>query len=394
MIPAMAKVEIFGPAIPIRNLILNYYPLLILSFILSLIFTPLARKLAFRYNILDIPDSTVKTHSQPTAYLGGVAVQLSFLISIIVGLLILSTSPYFNAQLKTILTIAVGSTLACTVGLIDDIKDIKPHQKILGQAICSLLLMIGGIKPDLHPFFEILGINFSETANDIIGYIITLIFVIGATNSLNLIDGLDGLCAGVTAIITTGFFLLSLHLATWGADKVYDPVRIIVSISLMGASLGFLIFNKHPARIFLGDAGSISLGFIIASMMLLFATKNPRWWLASIVIFGLPILDTATALIRRIINKRPIFKSDRGHIYDQMIDRGIPLKKTVLINYLLAASFALAGLFIAVFVRARYAIILDLVIFLSSLAVLAMKGFFKMEGLRGAVRNNSQDIKP
>jgi hypothetical protein len=105
-------------------------------------------------------------------------------------------------------------------------------------------------------------------------------------------------------------------------------VRIIICLSLVGGVLGFLPFNRHPAKIFMGDAGSMLLGFVTAALMILFAETIPRWWMASIVIFGLPILDTATALVRRLVNKRPLFVSDRGHIYDQLIDRGIPLRNT------------------------------------------------------------------
>jgi len=217
--------------------------------------------------------------------------------------------------------------------------------------------------------------------------VVVLFFVLGATNSLNLLDGLDGLCAGVTAIITLGFLVLAIHLATWATDTSVDAVRIVVGLALVGSVFGFLMFNRHPAAIFLGDAGSILLGFIMASMMMLMATNSTRWWFASVVIFGLPILDTTTALIRRVINKRPIMKSDRGHIYDQMIDRGMPLERTVAVNYLLAGLYVLLGVVGAVFLRTRHAVILYLAIAVVSLLIVWRKGFFKMSGLRGAVRS-------
>ncbi len=380
---------VLGPKVSLSEILGRYWVVFVVGFVCSLGFTPIARKLAFKYKILDIPNDTVKTHSKPTAYFGGVAVQSAFVIAVLVGLIIMSTTPYFKTQLRVVLSICLGSTLACVVGLIDDIKDISPYKKLMGQAVCSLFLILGGIEPDLHPFFNIAGISLPGFVHSALGYLIVLVFVLGATNSLNLLDGLDGLCTGVTAIITVGFFLLSVHLATWGTAPIYDPIRIIVSMGLVGATLGFLVFNTHPARIFLGDAGSIFLGFVIASMMLLFATKNPRWWFASIVIFGLPILDTGTALIRRALNKRPLFQSDRGHIYDQMIDRGIPLKKTVMINYILSAFFAVLGLFIAVSIRARYAVFVDAAIFAIAFTILGAKGYFKMEGLRGAIRKPS-----
>jgi len=135
----------------------------------------------------------------------------------------------------------------------------------------------------------------------------------------------------------------------------------------------------------MGDAGSMLLGFTVAALMLLFAERVPRWWLASIIVFGLPILDTAVALARRLLNHRPLFVSDRGHIYDQMIDRGIPLRKTVAICYALAGLYAVIGLVMAQ-IRTRYAAIVHVIVFAVSGLIIWQKGYLKMEGLRGAIR--------
>jgi UDP-GlcNAc:undecaprenyl-phosphate GlcNAc-1-phosphate transferase len=139
----------------------------------------------------------------------------------------------------------------------------------------------------------------------------------------------------------------------------------------------------------MGDAGSMLLGFMVAALMLLFAEKVPRWWLASIVVFGLPILDTAVALVRRLLNHRPLFVSDRGHIYDQMIDRGIPLKKTVAICYVLAGAYAVIGLVMSQ-IRTWYAAGVYVLVFAVSGLVVWKKGYLKMEGLRGAIRAQGQ----
>ena len=136
----------------------------------------------------------------------------------------------------------------------------------------------------------------------------------------------------------------------------------------------------------MGDAGSMLLGFTVAGLMILFAEGTPRWWLASIIVIGLPILDTATALVRRLINKKPLFVSDRGHVYDQMIDRGMPLKKTVKVCYLLSGLYALIGVGLAVSpLRTRYAMGIYVVTIIVSALVVWKKGFLKMEGIRGAV---------
>jgi UDP-GlcNAc:undecaprenyl-phosphate GlcNAc-1-phosphate transferase len=225
-----------------------------------------------------------------------------------------------------------------------------------------------------------------------LGAFVVVFFVLGATNSLNLLDGLDGLCAGVTAIITLGMLLLAVHRSTWGFSNVGDPVRIIVCLGLVGGVCGFLPFNRHPAKIFMGDAGSVMLGFTVAALMILFAEQVPRWWMASIIIFGLPILDTATAVVRRLINKRPLFVSDRGHIYDQMNDRGIPLNRTVAICYLLAALYALTGVVMSQ-IRTRYALFVYVAVFIVSALLVWKLDFLKMDGLRGARRKSVSDAQ-
>jgi UDP-GlcNAc:undecaprenyl-phosphate/decaprenyl-phosphate GlcNAc-1-phosphate transferase len=189
----------------------------------------------------------------------------------------------------------------------------------------------------------------------------------------------------ITAVITFGMLLLAVHRSTWGFSDVGDPVRVIICLALFGGVCGFLPFNRHPAKIFMGDAGSMMLGFTMAALMILFAEQVPRWWMASIVIFGLPILDTATAMVRRAINKRPLFVSDRGHIYDQMMDRGISLNKTVAICYLLAGLYALTGIVISQ-IRTRYAVFVYVGVCTISAILVWKLDFLKMEGLRGAKR--------
>ena len=138
----------------------------------------------------------------------------------------------------------------------------------------------------------------------------------------------------------------------------------------------------------MGDAGSMLLGFVMAALMILFAEKIPRWWMASIVVFGMPILDTTVAVLRRLNNDRPMFVSDRGHIYDQMIDRGIPLRQTVVICYGLAGIYALIGVIMSQ-IRTRYALVVYVLVFAVSALVVWKKGYLKMEGLRGAVKKEN-----
>jgi UDP-GlcNAc:undecaprenyl-phosphate GlcNAc-1-phosphate transferase len=364
--------------------VLQFWPVLVLSLLTALIATSLCKKIALKLGIVDRPDNLVKTHKGTVAYLGGVGILVGLTVGIITGLYCLSGQQFFYSSFTKLMGILAGAAVACLVGLIDDIFDLPPRNKFLGQIAAALILLLVGITPSLNQVTEPLGWHMPDRLEAVLGAIIVIFFVLGATNSLNLLDGLDGLCGGVTAIITVAMLLLSIYLATWGYSKSGDPVRIVVCLSLVGGVCGFLPFNRHPAKIFMGDAGSMLLGFTSASIMLLFAERVPRWWMASIVVFGLPILDTGAALVRRALNHRPLFVSDRGHIYDQMIDRGIPLKKTVAICYLLAGVYAMIGLVMSQ-IKTRYAAVVHVFVFLVSAVVVWWKGYLKMEGLRGAI---------
>ncbi|MEN6384583.1 MAG: MraY family glycosyltransferase [Phycisphaerales bacterium] len=370
-----------GPARPI-SWTYQFWPVLLISFITGVIGTWLSKKIALKYNIVDRPNDTVKTHKEPIAYLGGLGIFAGLACGIFTGIILYKADVHIANWLMAIL---IGAAIACFVGLIDDVYDLKPSHKIIGQVIASISLVATGIIPLLNPFLNPLGLSVPHYVEWIVGIPIVVMTVVFATNSLNLIDGLDGLCAGVTAIITIGMLLLAVHLATWGASEVRDPVRIIICLALVGGVCGFLPFNRAPAKIFMGDAGSMLLGFAVAAIMILFARRTPRWWMASIIVFGLPLLDTSVALARRWLNKRPLFVSDRGHIYDQLIDRGFSLKQTVGICYLLAGLYALIGIIISQS-RTRYAGVIFVLVIIISAFVVWKKGFLKMEGLRGAVK--------
>lgn len=379
--------NIIGPNRPI-TWVLRFWPVLAASFAGSLAATWLCKKVAIKFGIVDKPDDLVKTHKEPIAYLGGVGMFIGLIVGVLAGVYCLKNDVFFDLSLRWLLGILGGGAIACFIGFTDDIFDIKPRQKVFGQIAAAVVLLLVGIKPNLYRITDPLNLPMPPSLEVVLSVFIVIFFVLGATNSLNLLDGLDGLCAGVTAIITVAMLLLAVHLATWGASDVGDPVRIIICLGLVGVVCGFLPFNRYPAKIFMGDAGTMLLGFMMATLMLLFAEQIPRWWMASIVVFGLPILDTAVALVRRLLNHRPLFVSDRGHIYDQMIDRGIPFKKTVAICYLLAGIYAVIGLAMSQ-IRTRYAAIVYVFVFAVSAIIVWKKGYLKMEGLRGAIRKDS-----
>jgi UDP-GlcNAc:undecaprenyl-phosphate GlcNAc-1-phosphate transferase len=364
--------------------VLQFWPVLAAAFVSSLAATALCKKVALRFGIVDRPDNRVKTHKEPIAYLGGVGMLLGLTVGVLAGIYLLRSDTAFPQELRWFLGILAGAAIACFVGLTDDILDLRPRHKLLGQVLAGVLLLLVGINPNLQLAARPLGLSLSPYAETVLDVLIVLFFVLGATNSLNLLDGLDGLCAGVTAIITVALLLLAVHLATWEFSPHGDPVRIVICLSLVGGVCGFLPFNRHPAKIFMGDAGSMLLGFVVAALIILFDERWARWWLASTVVFGLPILDSAVAVVRRLLNHRPVFVSDRGHIYDQMLDRGIPLRRTVAICYALAGLYAVLGLAMSQ-IRTRHAVVVYLLVVAVSALVVWHKGYLRMQGLRGVV---------
>jgi hypothetical protein len=208
-------------------------------------------------------------------------------------------------------------------------------------------------------------------------YVTSGLLVVGVVvfccNATNLMDGLDGLCGGVTAIIAGGFLFVAVHLAMYGGglNTNWDALRVILGLAALGAVLGFVPFNFNPASIFMGDTGSMLLGFVCAVLIVLMAQERPKWFLASMVMFALPVLDTSLAFARRWVAGRPLFSADAQHFHHQLVQRGFTVKQTVLISYGLAVFFALLGVTI-VFMRTRYAVAVYLVTF-GSIIVAAYK---------------------
>ena len=372
---------IFGDNTSLLQIIQRYWLICPVAFLVSLAATPICRRIALRFGVLDQPDDSVKTHTEPTAYLGGVGILVGLLAGFVVGFLIMRAnnghpSPAWTPDWLMLTGIGFGAAIACFVGLLDDIIDLRPSNKLIGQILAAAILIAIGIRPNFVQVCSIIGFDLPEIWNAILGIPIVLFFILGATNSLNLLDGLDGLCAGVTTIITLAFLFLAAVLATWGHSITGDPVRLVVCLALVGATLGFLPMNRHPARIFMGDAGSMLLGFIAGTVMLLFTEQIGKWSVAAIIVFFLPVLDTAVALVRRFINKKPLFLSDRGHIYDQLMDRGWPLRKTVKTCYLLAALYAFLGLLISR-TRFRYALVAFLLVVIVSFLGVYRAGFLQ-----------------
>jgi UDP-GlcNAc:undecaprenyl-phosphate GlcNAc-1-phosphate transferase len=298
-------------------------------------------------------------------------------------------SPTMGPHIPVPLAVPLGATLVVGLGLMDDIYGLSPRWKIAGQVLAAVTLLSAGIGtgltgPFLHNIDDrlprLVGTHFSPEA---LGWIIyatscglTTTIIVFCCNASNLMDGLDGLCGGVTAIIALGMLALAVNLAIHPALDVFngpakDGLRVVVALSLLGATLGFLPYNFNPASIFMGDSGSLFLGFSCALMIILLGEVEARWLLAALVMFSLPVLDTALAFARRKMAGRPLFSPDKQHLHHQLIARGLSVKQAVLVAYGLAIFFVLCGIAI-VYIRTRFAVAFYLVLF-GSIVVAAYK---------------------
>lgn len=366
----------------------NYMEVFYAAFVVSFLFTPIMRAIALYYGIIDQPDRVRKVHEAPVAYLGGVAVFMGWLTGITVAQYVTlhRVEPGWpTIHPKIHFSIVLGALIILTLGLWDDVFKIRPRVKIFGQIAAALCLLGDGVGircgPTLiEPLARRVAWWFGATHPIVPQWLLTLgsvllvvVIVVGCCNASNLMDGLDGLCGGVTAIIAAGFLFVAVHLAMVGGliDTNWDALRIILGLALLGAVLGFVPFNFNPASIFMGDTGSMFLGFACATMIILLAQERAKWFLASTVMFALPILDTGLAFARRWINGRPLFSPDRKHFHHQLVARGLSVRKTVLVSYALAIFFGLMGVAM-VFMRTRYTLAIYLVIF-GSIIVAAYK---------------------
>jgi UDP-GlcNAc:undecaprenyl-phosphate GlcNAc-1-phosphate transferase len=367
------------------------------SFLVAYLLTPLMRRVAIYYGITDKPDGLRKVHREPVAYLGGIAVFLGWLVGVVVAEMCqwhlgthwrvgFGPHPYIPLQ------IVVAAFIVVILGFVDDVKHISPKVKIVGQVLAAMFLLWANIgthitEPFIHNLNErlprFIGTQMPDEIYRSVIFLtssgLSIAIVVFCCNASNLMDGLDGLCGGVTAIISLGLVALAVNLALYpqlslpnAAEKVnMDALRVIMGLALLAATLGFVPYNFNPASIFMGDAGSLFLGFSCALMIILLGEAEARWLLAALIMFSLPVLDTALAFARRKLAGRPLFSADKQHLHHQLVARGMSVKQAVLTAYGLAIFFVICGIAI-VYIRTRYAIGFYLVLF-GSIIVAAYK---------------------
>ncbi len=397
----LAQSEIYVPGQPMTadTVIAPYIYVFYAAFLVSFCFTPIMRLVANYFRIIDQPDSLRKMHSVPVAYLGGVAVFLGWLAGMALSQFLRFHRPDPGApdHMWVNFGIVVAATVILALGLWDDLRGMKPAIKIMGQTAAAMILLNSGIgthvtavllRPlDAFTFRLFAWPPIPDSVIIVTSSMLVVFVVVGCCNATNLMDGLDGLCGGVTAVVSAGFLFLAIHLAMSeiSLSPNTDGLRVVLALALLGAVLGFVPYNFNPASIFMGDTGSMFLGFSCATLIIMAGERqHPKWFLAAMIMFALPVLDTALAFARRWVNRRPFFSADRHHFHHQMVARGYSVKQTVIISYFLALAFASLGALI-IFMRTRYAVAVYLVIF-GGIIVAAYKMGMVHEKSRVAVR--------
>lgn len=303
-----------------------YIAITLFSFILALFFVPLNKKLSYLIGSIDRPIAR-SAHTEETPKSGGISILLS--ISITIFLLVIFKQFAFN---KLLFGLLIGSILVVLLGVIDDLKDINPWQKVIIEIIIALIVYYCGFRIDLvtNPFGSPVDIG-------IFSLPVTVLWFILIMNSINLIDGLDGLATGIVAIVSVVLGLSGI----W----CNNTIVAYISFSLVGACLGFLKYNFYPATIFLGDAGSLFLGFLIASLSVAgnaqFKGATALTLLIPIIVLSFPLIDTVHAVFRRLKTPDSIFRADKKHLHHKMLELGFPYKTVVYIGYFLTCLFGL-----------------------------------------------------
>lgn len=300
---------------------------LLVSFLFAFFATPLARKLAFRCGCLDVPDGKRKIHREPVPYFGGLAIMAGFAAAAVLFSILFSGT--LSAQLAIML---VGGAFICFVGLLDDLYDIRPTYKLIAQiAVASFAVYFGGA----IEYTTVFGFSIRFGA---LAFPVTVLWIVLIMNAVNLIDGLDGLAGGVSALEAFTLLITSLIMG--------NPVCCIASAALCGAVLGFLPYNANRATIFMGDAGAMLIGYIMAciSVFGLFKSQALFSIVVPALIFALPVMDTLHAFCRRILKGQSPFKADRQHLHHKLLDNGFDAGQSVLAIYVASAVFCTASI--------------------------------------------------
>lgn len=303
--------------------IIEVLKIVISTLLVTMSFFPVVKWIANHVGALDYPGER-KVHKKPMPLLGGLMIFFGFLFGYMV----------FAPQSTKMIAILIAGVVVIITGMIDDIKPLKAKEKLLGQIIAALIITIyGGILLDNVTIF---GLYFEF---GLLSYPITIIFIVALMNCINFIDGLDGLACGISTIffLTVGILAFIFH--------SIGTLEITLVFVMLGACIGFLVFNFNPSKIFMGETGSMFLGFMISVICLMgFKAATLTSLVVPMLILAIPILDTLFAILRRIINKKPIYEADKKHLHHQLLNKKFSQKTTVLIIYGVSILFSAASI--------------------------------------------------
>jgi UDP-GlcNAc:undecaprenyl-phosphate/decaprenyl-phosphate GlcNAc-1-phosphate transferase len=296
------------------------------SFITVLVVTPLVMKFALVIGATDKPNHR-KVHEKVMPRLGGLAI----FIGVIVG--------YFVSGLHTepVATISLGAVLIILIGIFDDLLELSAKVKFLGQIAIALLVISSGLKID----FITIPFVIEKMELGWFAYPMTVFWIVGITNAINLIDGLDGLAAGISSI---GIASIAILAGLSGKGLILS-----IALIVLASTIAFLFYNFHPAKIFMGDTGALFLGYSISILSLLGLYKSVTLFsiIIPIIILGVPVFDTAFAIIRRKLNKQPISAPDKSHLHHRIMQLGLSHRNTVIVIYAIGAVFSVAAILLS-----------------------------------------------
>lgn len=332
----------------------NIFLVVLVCFFSSLLFVEIMKRVAIFLGILDIPNEKRKIQKSPVPLLGGIGIFLAFLLGYML----------FAPKNNLMLSVLISAFLIMTLGLFDDMTKCKtpmPNKyKVLVQLIvAAIVVFYGGLKLTKVTLF---GLNINFGSVPVLSEALTMLIIVGTINAINLIDGLDGLCAGISSI-----YFLTIAIIGFILNK-FGGLDIILSLIMLGSTLGYLVHNFPPAKVYQGDAGSTFLGFMISVIFLLgFKTTTLTSLIIPLLILAIPIMDTLFAIIRRKLKGQPIDQADKEHLHHQLL-KHFSKKSSLLVIYAINILFSLTTIFYVlgdkVEVTVCYVILIFIVLFL------------------------------
>lgn len=307
------------------------------SLLFSFVLTPIVRDKLGAVGFQDHPDGLRKKHAGPVPRVGGIGIAISYVAALALAFLLpIQSGNILHPAMPEIWKLGGVASLVLLTGVVDDLRGLNAWQKLLGIAGAGVLAYFAGIRVDLHQFPAL-------AAYPWLGFVVTVVWLVGCTNAFNLIDGMDGLAAGVGLFASATMLVAALVQGNLGLALATMP--------LVGCLLGFLRYNFNPASVFLGDSGSLLIGFLLACFGALWSQKSVTLvaLMAPVLAVSVPLLDVAVSIARRFLRNQPIFQGDRGHIHHKLLERGFTPTGAVLVMYGLcffaAASSLLVGAF-------------------------------------------------